>query len=72
MRGRRLIKHYSTTQSTVALSSGEAELSGIRKGTSQGLGLLSIARDLDMNFSLHVKTDATAAIGICRRKGLGK
>ena len=40
MRGTHLLKHYSNTQSTVALSSGEAELSGICRGASQGLGLL--------------------------------
>ena len=72
MRGGHLLKHYSITQTTVALSSGEAELSGICKGASQGLGLVSIARDLSLLFSLDVQTDATAAIGICKRKGLGK
>ena len=34
-----LIKHWSTTQLTVALSSAEAELTGISKGAAQGLGL---------------------------------
>ena len=72
MRGTHLLKHYSNTQSTVALSSGEAELSGICRGASQGLGLLSVARDLGLHWKLDIQTDATAAIGICKRKGLGK
>ena len=72
LRGKHLIKHSSQTQSTVALSSGEAELSGICRGASIGLGLQSIARDLGFIFPLEILSDATAAIGICRRRGLGK
>ena len=70
--GAHLIKHWSTTQSTVALSSAEAELTGISKGAAQGLGLQTIARDLGIELSLKVMSDATAAIGISRRRGLGK
>ena len=72
MYGSHLIKHWSTTQSTVALSSAEAELTGICKGSAQGLGLQSLAKDLGLKWSLVVATDAAAAIGICRRRGLGK
>ena len=72
MRGLHPIKHWSVTQSTVTLSSGEAELNGICKGSSIGLGLQSIARDLGFHWELKVHSDATAAIGICRRRGLGK
>ena len=72
MHGGHLIKHYSNTQSTVALSSGEAEVGGICKGASIGLGLQSVAADLGLSWALSVHSDATAAIGICRRKGLGK
>ena len=72
LRGSHLIKHWSQTQSTIALSSAEAELSGICKGASIGLGLLAVAKDLGMTWTMEVQTDATAAIGICRRKGLGK
>ena len=72
MHGSHLIKHWSTTQTTVALSSAEAELTGICKGASQGLGLQSLAGDLGLKWSLRVATDAAAAVGICRRRGLGK
>ena len=72
MRGGHCIKHWSTTQTTVALSSGEAELGGICRGASQALGLQSLALDLGIELGLEVLTDATAAIGICRRRGLGK
>ena len=72
MRGRHLRQCYPSTQPTVALSSGEAELGGICRGASKALGLRSVAQDLGMSFAVDVLTDATAAIGICRRRGLGK
>ena len=72
MRGQHLIKHWSVTQGTVTLSSAEAELNGVCKGCSHSLGLKSIAQDLGLQWSILVKTDATAAIGITRRRGLGK
>ena len=71
MRGCHLIKHWSTTQTTVALSSAEAELTGICKGAAQGLGLQALSLDLGMAMTLNVASDAAAAVGICRR-GLGK
>ena len=72
MRGGHCIKHWSSTQTTVALSSGEAELGGICRGASNGLGLQALAADLGIHLTLEVLTDATAAIGICRRRGLGR
>ena len=71
-RGNHLVKHWSTTQTTVALSSAEAELTGICKGAAQSLGLQSLAADLGIRLDVTVMTDATAAIGIARRRGLGK
>ena len=66
------IKHWSKTQPTIALSSGEAELNGIGAGIAQGLGVRSICNDLGYNYSLRIHSDATAAIGIARRRGMGK
>ena len=72
MYGSHPVKHWSQTQSTVALSSGEAELTGICKAASICLGLQSVARDLGFEWHLKIHSDATAAIGICNRKGLGR
>ena len=72
VRGSHLLKAWSTTQTTVALSSAEAELTGLVKGASQAIGLRSVAADLGMVWEICLHSDATAAIGICRRKGLGK
>ena len=72
MMGSHQIRHYSSTQPTVALSSGEAELVGIVKGATISLGLQSCAADLGIDVKVHLHSDASAAIGICRRRGLGK
>ena len=42
------------------------------RGASISLGLISVAKDLGLCWTLKVQTDASAAIGICRRRGLGK
>ena len=54
------------------MSSGEAELGGVVKGASEGLGLQSIALDLGLGLGLRVHTDSSAAQGICSRSGIGK
>ena len=56
----------------MARSSGEAELVGIVRGATQGLGFQAMAKDLGHHVDLHIRTDATAAIGINRRRGLGR
>ena len=66
------VKHWSKTQSTINLSSGEAELHGIAMGCSQGLVLQSLLVDPCWNLPFRIFSDATAAIGIARRKGIGK
>ena len=56
----------------VALSSAEAELGGVVQGASEGLGIQSIAKDLGMDLHLTLLADSPAAIGICRRSGIGR
>ena len=72
MRGKHCIKTSSKTQTTICLSSAEAELGGIVSSASAALGLQSVAADLGLTWSLELRADASAAIGICRRRGLGK
>ena len=72
MNGIHNIKHWSKTQTTVCLSSGEAELRGISDGLAQALGIQSIARDLGFTWAIKMFSDATAAIGIARRRGMGR
>ena len=70
--GGHCIKSWSTTQSIVSLSSGEAEFYGIVKGASIGLGVQGIMKDIGIDQDIEVYTDASAARGIALRKGLGK
>ena len=66
------IKQWSKTQTTIALSPGEAELHGINSGITPGLRLQSIAKDLGFYLKVRVHSNTTAALGICRRRGLSK
>ena len=56
----------------MCLSSGEAELRGISDGLAQALGIQSIAKDLGLTWTIKMFSDATAAIGIARRRGMGR
>lgn len=70
--GSHVIKCWAKTQSVVALSSAEAELTGLCQAAGEGLGLQSICKDLGLDLSLRLRSDSSAAIGICRRRGLGR
>ena len=41
-------------------------------GASLGIGLVSLAKDLGITLALDIRTDATAAICVCKRRSLGK
>ena len=72
MYGRHLLKSYSRTQSNIALSSAEAELYAMVSASSEALGFKSMFKDYGRVVDPTVMVDATAAIGIAQRKGLGK
>ena len=70
--GAHAIKSWSSNQSVIALSSAEAELYALLKGASQSLGLQSMAADFGDDVSIGLYSDASAAIAISQRTGLGK
>ena len=70
--GSHAVKSWSSTQSSIALSSGEAEFNGVVRGAGVGLGYQSLLRDLGIDVPVRVWTDSSAAVGICSRQGLGK
>ena len=70
--GKHLIKSWSKSQSLVALSSAESELYATIKSAAEALGIMSILKDLGMEFNAKVFADASASLGITARKGLGK
>ena len=66
------VKAWSKTMGVLALSSGESELAAVVRVATEGLGLQSILSDFDLCGHVASKSDATAAIGIVHRLGLGK
>ena len=72
MLGRHLLKNWSSTQTSVSLSSGEAEFYGVVRAAGVALGQQSLLKDLGHNVPVRVWTDSSAALGICQRQGLGK
>ena len=72
MLGKHLIKSWSSTQASVALSSGEAEFYGVVKASGVALGYQALLEDLGLKLPVRAWTDSSATIGICARQGLGK
>ena len=70
--GGALIKAWSKTLPTIALSTGEAELGAVVRGTAEAEGIASILDDFGVAAETVLKSDATAALGIVQRMGLGK
>ena len=70
--GEHFIKSWSKNQTLIALSSAESELYACVKATAEGLGVMSMLSDWGRTCSGVVKADASAALGIISRRGLGK
>ena len=68
MYGSHLLRAWSKTQATIALSSGESEmLAAIRAGT-EALGMMSLMKDFGTSETATLRLDASAALGILQRK----
>ena len=72
MWGRALLKSWSRTQTLIALSSGEAELAAVTKAAAESFGIQATLKDFGFSTRIEIHSDATAAIGICKRQGLGR
>ena len=70
--GAHYIKSCSKNQSTIALSSAEAELYAIIKTASETLGIIFMLWDWNVPMEADLYSDASAAPGIIGRTGLGK
>ncbi|CAL1134675.1 unnamed protein product [Cladocopium goreaui] len=66
------VRASSTLQSTISLSSGEAEYYSIVRGVSIGMSLQEILRGWGLQPKLKVHTDSSTALGTCNRQGLGR
>ena len=73
MIGSHLIRSYSKTQSVVAKSSGESELYAVIRASTEGLGIITLLKDLGIkDAKVRIGMDASAAIGMAQRTGLNK
>ena len=72
MMGRHYIKSWSSTQKTVALSSGEAELTAAVKCSCELIGLIQMSLDWGMKLEGEIYVDSSAALGVVARRGAGK
>ena len=70
--GRHCPKAWSKTQSIIAKSSGESELYGVIKGSAEGLGLITLAKDFGVEIATRVHVDATAAKNMVERRGISR
>ena len=72
MRGKHLIKSWSKTQNAVSLSSAESEFHATLKAATEGLGLITMASAFGDVYKVRLHVDASAALGVIQRKGVGK
>ena len=72
MIGRHLVKSFSKQQKVIALSSAEAETYALVLASCETLGIQAYAADLGIELSAEMFADASAALGIIARAGLGK
>ena len=72
MWGSHPIKMWSRTQALVSLSSAEADLYAAIKACSETLGFLSLIKDYQIYANGKVMNDASAALGIIKKQGLGR
>ncbi len=72
MRGSQVLKTWCITQTTVALSSAEADLVAAVIGAAEGLAVQVVACVFGCEGVLEVRMNSSAAIGIVRRSGVGK
>ena len=60
------------SQSILALSSAEAEFYGLCSASAAAIGLRSLFADLGIEINITIRMDASAAIAMASRRGLGK
>ena len=71
-RGQHSLRHSSTVQNVIGLSSAESEFNALTKGGCSGLGLESLFADWNLELQLSLYTDSSSAKTIASRRGTGK
>ena len=71
-RGLHLLRHSSTVQNLIGLSSAENEYYALTKGGCSGLGLQSLFAEWNLKLQLSLHTDSSSAKAVASRRGAGK
>ena len=66
------MRHSSTLQASIGLSSGEAEYYALVRGACYGLGLQSHMTDIGIDVKVDLHSDSSAARQFAKRRGLGQ
>ena len=66
------VKNWSSTQATIAQSSGEAEYYAMVRAAAEAMSMQSIMKDMGWHSTITVWVDSSAAKSIASRVGLGK
>ena len=66
------LKHWSSTQRKIALSSQEAELDASTKALCEAIGIQSLAADFNIQLKVRLHVDAQAVFDLAHKVGLGK
>ena len=72
MLGDGVVKTWSSTQTTIAQSSGEAEYYALVRAAAEGLGMQSVMQDLGWKLRVRLWVDSSAAKSTASRIGLGR
>ena len=72
MRGGHCFKVWTKKQQVVSLSTAESKLYAAVKTASEGLGVQSVAKDLEIACGLNLHMDASVTVCLVNRGGLGK
>ena len=65
-------KFWSSTQPSLAFSSGEAEYYGVVRAAGIGFGQQALFRDAGLEIPIRIWTDSSAAVWTSARQCLGK
>ena len=72
MVGSHVLKSWAKTQSCITLSSAESEAVAIVKAACEGIAVQRLSSDLWRDRQVTLHADATAALAMAERNGLGK
>ena len=70
--GKHLLRHSSTLQSVISLSSAEAEYYALTKGAAYSMGIRSMYADWGLKVNIVLRTDSSSGLSFSSRRGLGR